>query len=106
MSCCGVLLTNLPASLLQAWEQLTVHAQSAVDAGQAIHMQAAPSQAEALMHEFKAKKAAAAHKSKVCYLLAVQLCAIGRVRDSIREAARGLRSRAASLARKCCQVPG
>ena len=52
------------AIMLQAWESLTLHAHDAHAAGQAIHMQAAPSQAEALMHEFKAKKAAAAHRSK------------------------------------------
>ena len=56
----------MKAGCMQAWESLTLHAHNAHSAGQGIHMQAAPSQAEALMHEFKAKKEAATKKSKVC----------------------------------------
>ena len=36
---------------MQAWESMTLHAHNAHEAGQAIHMQAVPSEAEALMHE-------------------------------------------------------
>ncbi|KAK9809714.1 hypothetical protein WJX73_009141 [Symbiochloris irregularis] len=53
-----------------AWEALTLHSHEAVDRGQDMHMQAAPSQAEALMSSFKAKKAALDGKSKASVLQA------------------------------------
>ena len=49
----------------QAWEQLTLHSHNAANLGQDSHMQAAPSQAEILLRQFKEKKAAAAGRSKV-----------------------------------------
>ena len=65
---------------------MTLHAHNAHEAGQAIHMQAAPSQAEALMHEFKAKKAAAANRSKVtphlCAFLAIEFSCLAALLDS------------------------
>ena len=53
---------------MQAWEQLTLHSHDAVDRGQDMHMQAAPSQAEALMRSFKSKKAALDGRSKAAVL--------------------------------------
>ena len=55
---------------MQAWEVLTVHSHEAVDRGQDMHMQAAPSQAEALMRSFKSKKAALDTRSKASVLAA------------------------------------
>ncbi|KAK9835182.1 hypothetical protein WJX81_004076 [Elliptochloris bilobata] len=46
------------------WERLAVHAYTAHDKGQDIHVQASPSQAEALFRQFKAKKEVLVGKSK------------------------------------------
>ena len=61
----------------QAWEQLTLHSHNAANVGQDSHMQAAPSQAEILLREFKDKKAAAAGRSKVCAARPVCLTSSG-----------------------------
>lgn len=54
--------------MLQAWEALTLHSHDAVDRGQDMHMQAAPSQAEALARSFKAKKTAMEGRNKASVL--------------------------------------
>lgn len=72
---------------MQAWEQLTLHSHQAVDRGQDMHMQAAPSQAEALMRNFKAKKAAADGRSKEAVLAAYGSAAAEAGQDEARQLA-------------------
>ena len=69
---------------VQAWEALTLHSHEAVDRGQDMHMQAAPSQAEALMQSFKAKKAALDGKSKAAVLEAYGTAAAQPSEDEAR----------------------
>ena len=72
---------------LQAWEKLTLHSHEAVDRGQDMHVQAAPSQAEALMRTFKAKKAALDGKSKAAVLAAYGSAAAAADDDEARQLA-------------------